>query len=309
MGNVDGVPVASQVKSIVQASRGENEAAWATQGRFTRRCIGAAQVRSVIEAAQGDVTAAAETQRTFLENTRRILNPSEVADAVPVVAQVKSLAAYAGGERDVAVRTQDNFTRRCPVVSQVRSAYEAVTHSPEEAVRTQREFLNFASGSLDKVPGLGHAKALLHHSLGDHNRGNEALNNANLSAQRGSQLIGTALIDIFHGRSGGAADPRAGGSANQFETGAHCTAVGALSEAQINDSTLCFIVCEDQCASHGACPICMQDFAVGDTATTLRCFHIFHTGCAERWLRENGNCPVCRIRALPNSHWGPGMAI
>lgn len=290
MGTVDSVPLASQVKSVVQASRGEREAAWATQNTFTQNCLGAAQVRSLVEVARGDISAAAETQRSFLSTTHRVLSPSEVADAVPLVSQLKSWAQGQRGEAEAAEQTRANFLKRCPVISQANSVYTAVVHkNREEAVDTQREFLKFASASVDKVPVLGHAKAWVHHALGDHQRGGEAMTAAQTSSERGLRALSDGLDDIFRRRRLG--------SSSSSGPDASRDAAGPLTDRQIRQNTLRFQISAEQCRSHVSCPICMQDFEVGDDCSTLRCFHIFHTACSDAWLRQTGNCPVCRVQA------------
>jgi len=292
MGNVDGVPIASQVKSAVQAAKGDTDAAWQTQHRFSEKCIGAAQVRSAVQAAGGDLEAAAQTQRSFMANARNLLADSEVADAVPGLAQFKSLSSAAGGDVQSAVETQRNFTKRCPVVSQVRSAVEAVTEGPEAAIATQNEFLRFASASLDKVPLLGHAKGWVHHQVGDHERGVEAMRAADRSTARTSLAINSAVSDILNTSSSSSGGP------NPLPVGA-CARADPVGGDTLREHSCRFCVTEDQCQSHKACPICMADFSVGEEALTLRCFHIFHAHCGERWLQENGNCPVCRVSAVP----------
>jgi len=170
------------VKSLSQAARGNHAAAWETQERFTERCVGAAQVRSLVEAARGDVESAGQTQQRFLANARRLLGESEVADAIPMVAQLKSIAVAEDGDLESAAATQRNFFRRCPVVSQGCSLIQVATGNREEAVQTQQEFLDFASRSVDKVPVVGHLKAMFHHSLGQQERADESFRRANSSA-------------------------------------------------------------------------------------------------------------------------------
>lgn len=293
MGNVDGIPVASQVKSMVQASHGDMDAAVETQRRFSERCIGVAQVRSVVEIASGDAEQAVVTQQRFFENTHRLLESSDVADAVPGVSQLKSLALAVAGDTDGAIETQKNFTRRCPVVSQVRSACEAfVLEKPEEAAATQRDFVQFASGALDKVPAVGHAKGLVHHAMGDHGRGDEALSSASESFDRGAELVGTAVRDIFEqsrqeGGSSGSGHVRSAPSRS------HRVSAG-LTQDELEQHTSRLSITEAMCESHKACPICLQAFSPGESGRMLPCFHAFHAECSERWLGVHGDCPVCR---------------
>eukprot|EP00927_Polykrikos_kofoidii_P060433 TRINITY_DN55415_c0_g1_i1.p1 TRINITY_DN55415_c0_g1~~TRINITY_DN55415_c0_g1_i1.p1 ORF type:complete len:310 (+),score=53.92 TRINITY_DN55415_c0_g1_i1:159-1088(+) len=303
MGNVDGVPVASQIKSVVQVSRGDVDGALETQSRFTQRCIGAAQVRSLLELARGDVNEAGETQRRFLENTRSLLGDSEVADAVPLVAQLKSIALVADGDASGAVTTQNNFTRHCPIVAQVRSAVEVVSGDSRAAVNTQREFFEFSSHALDKVPLLGHAKSFVHRTLGEDARADSAMRSANASSLRGCQLLGGAVSDIFSGVNnaprGGSSSSASAPSANSVSAAELHANAPALDSKSIAEHTLAFVITNDQVQSHGACPICMSDFCVGEPGTTLRCFHVFHARCCEQWLRRSGNCPVCRVAVAP----------
>jgi hypothetical protein len=42
-------------------------------------------------------------------------------------------------------------------------------------------------------------------------------------------------------------------------------------------------------------------------ALELPCGHGFHGACAERWLREEGVCPVCRAKVDPGEGDDPGV--
>jgi Interferon-induced 6-16 family len=66
MGNVDSLPVVSQVKSAMQACQGDMQGALETQERFSKQCPVVSQVRSAVEAHRGDHAAALATQREFL---------------------------------------------------------------------------------------------------------------------------------------------------------------------------------------------------------------------------------------------------
>ena len=43
-----------------------------------------------------------------------------------------------------------------------------------------------------------------------------------------------------------------------------------------------------------SCPICYEDFELGEEADQLHCRHIFHQNCISPWLISNNSCPVCR---------------
>ncbi|KAF0896917.1 hypothetical protein E2562_030767 [Oryza meyeriana var. granulata] len=44
-----------------------------------------------------------------------------------------------------------------------------------------------------------------------------------------------------------------------------------------------------------ACPVCLADFADGETIRLLpECMHYFHAACIDEWLRTRATCPLCR---------------
>ena len=93
MGNVNAVPVVSQVKSAIQASCGDMEGALQTQEDFSKQCVVVSQVRSAVEATF-DPEAACRTQLEFLDNLEN------VADATPIVGHVKGAVHYSLGDTE-----------------------------------------------------------------------------------------------------------------------------------------------------------------------------------------------------------------
>jgi hypothetical protein len=49
------------------------------------------------------------------------------------------------------------------------------------------------------------------------------------------------------------------------------------------------------------CSICLERCGDTDGLMELRCKHIFHSACLERWLRSHGDCPYCRATVLRTS--------
>lgn len=47
------------------------------------------------------------------------------------------------------------------------------------------------------------------------------------------------------------------------------------------------------------CPICLDDFAMGNEVRSLPCTHTFHVACIDAWLRLNVKCPHCRSSVFP----------
>ena len=47
-----------------------------------------------------------------------------------------------------------------------------------------------------------------------------------------------------------------------------------------------------------SCPICLEEFAIGESIRALPCLHKFHPHCVATWLRTNAVCPVCKLPAV-----------
>ncbi|XAO25661.1 hypothetical protein I312_104489 [Cryptococcus bacillisporus CA1280] len=43
------------------------------------------------------------------------------------------------------------------------------------------------------------------------------------------------------------------------------------------------------------CPVCKDDFEIGNEVMLIPCGHIYHPDCLIPWLRQSGTCPVCRF--------------
>ncbi|EGO56509.1 hypothetical protein NEUTE1DRAFT_101788 [Neurospora tetrasperma FGSC 2508] len=59
------------------------------------------------------------------------------------------------------------------------------------------------------------------------------------------------------------------------------------------------------------CPICTEDFTIGEDVRVLPCNHRYHPACVDPWLVNiSGTCPLCRLDLRPHSSiestTGPG---
>lgn len=53
--------------------------------------------------------------------------------------------------------------------------------------------------------------------------------------------------------------------------------------------------------SEKKCPICMEEYKIGDEICFSRnnkCPHVFHAECMRNWLMKSNDCPLCRLDYL-----------
>ncbi|KAJ8273490.1 hypothetical protein GJAV_G00102170 [Gymnothorax javanicus] len=64
------------------------------------------------------------------------------------------------------------------------------------------------------------------------------------------------------------------------------------------------IVSQEQADANMECPVCKEDYSVGEPVRQLPCNHFFHSGCIVPWLEMHDTCPVCRKSLSGEDHSG-----
>lgn len=54
----------------------------------------------------------------------------------------------------------------------------------------------------------------------------------------------------------------------------------------------------EKIVSQPGCPVCSEDYVVGDHVTQLPCGHIYHDACVMPWLESKLTCPICRYELV-----------
>ncbi|XP_064601623.1 uncharacterized protein LOC135467729 [Liolophura sinensis] len=69
-----------------------------------------------------------------------------------------------------------------------------------------------------------------------------------------------------------------------------------LTKSQINCLPVKkFVPSSGESAQNLECLVCMCEFQKSEDVRILTCFHDFHAGCIDKWLKNNNTCPICRV--------------
>ncbi|UJR10238.1 hypothetical protein I4U23_014451 [Adineta vaga] len=70
----------------------------------------------------------------------------------------------------------------------------------------------------------------------------------------------------------------------------------SLTDEQINRlPTEPFQGARNKSDEENKCSVCWDDFEQNQILRRLRCFHLYHKDCIDKWLKDNNQCPICRV--------------
>tara|TARA_B100001059_G_C17767393_1_gene546399 strand:+ start:640 stop:1101 length:462 start_codon:yes stop_codon:yes gene_type:complete len=56
---------------------------------------------------------------------------------------------------------------------------------------------------------------------------------------------------------------------------------------------------DDDLIKHkSSCPICLEEFKVGEYKRCLSCNHTYHKKCIDKWIKKCNTCPECRKECI-----------
>ena len=94
-------------------------------------------------------------------------------DSIPILSQTKALVQVISGDEDGAAETMNNFAETGIIASQFTSLAHAIDGDMDEARRVQERFGKGMESFSEGLPGVGHIKGVVHHALGQHEKGNQ----------------------------------------------------------------------------------------------------------------------------------------
>jgi len=67
--------------------------------------------------------------------------------------------------------------------------------------------------------------------------------------------------------------------------------VGLINKNILKNSKIELHVCK---LNNDLCVICQDDIMYNDIIRKIKCKHIFHIDCIDKWFSENKRCPTCK---------------
>ena len=74
------------------------------------------------------------------------------------------------------------------------------------------------------------------------------------------------------------------------------TAIDKLLEALIVDKKI--KLDDDLLKCKSSCPVCLEKFKDNEFKRELKCGHVFHKKCIDKWIKHQNSCPICRKQCI-----------
>mmetsp|Transcript_39449 Transcript_39449/g.113372 ORF Transcript_39449/g.113372 Transcript_39449/m.113372 type:complete len:257 (+) Transcript_39449:92-862(+) len=233
---------------------------------------------------------------------------AELLDALPVAAQGKSMLQVLSGDSAGALRTQENFSRRCVGISQLRQVVERQSGDAAAAAQTQQEFAATLQKADEAVGGalrgVASATGQVRERILESELAASFAHNVQGAVERGADAAERAARHIadleLSKQFAELLERNAPGWLNEGwrpSDGAGRASREAPPSGQptgdVDSHTLLAEITPSQVGTQ--CPCCLENFAAGERVRVLPCFHSMHKHCGDSWLYAHPVCPVCRL--------------
>lgn len=165
---------------------------------------------------------------------------------------------------------------------------------PNRDTDTPFSFEIFSPFNISLGPGMGPQRVISIQFPSNSNRGDRR--NAALEAILSNLFMGRGADDLDNDV---AFDPLSYIAARSFAMAMNEVNTNPVHQSVI-DSLKKIDVTEKHVGDGAACPVCLDDFAIGEEGVySLPCDHMFHKEtCLLPWLKSHNSCPVCRKEFL-----------
>ncbi|XP_075867812.1 E3 ubiquitin-protein ligase RNF115 isoform X2 [Nelusetta ayraudi] len=181
---------------------------------------------------------------------------------------------------------------------------------------TKPNFPDFVCPRCDSgfIEEVNEDSSLLHHSASSSTEDSDSLFSESPTQRTVSRMVQQFLAGLFGNNGNPGAAPAALSSMLQLygNPGDYAWGQGGLdavitellgqlentgpppAQKEMISSLPTVCISEEQTECRLECPVCREEYSLGESVRKLPCLHYFHSQCIVPWLELHDTCPVCR---------------